>query len=69
MNKSISDPLSPSGSPDTSRLVVLLIHSKVGSSLQEVFRKLNFVLKVALVSQDITSDPPCALPTPRFSSF
>lgn len=48
--------LFPSGSPDSNRLVVLLIHSKVG--LQDDFRQLNLVLKAALVSQDIISDPP-----------
>lgn len=37
--------LFPSGSPDSNRLLLLLIHSKVGSSLREDFRQLNFVFK------------------------
>lgn len=51
-----------SGSPDSNRLVALLIHTKVGSSLQEDFRQLNFVFNAALMSQDIMSDQPSALP-------
>lgn len=42
--------------------MVLLIHAKVGSSLQEDFRQLNFVFNAALMSQDIMSDQPSALP-------
>lgn len=51
-----------SGGPDSSRLVVLLIHSKVGQSLQEDLRQPNFVLKASPVSQDITGDPPSPPP-------
>lgn len=43
-------------------LVALLIHSKVGQSLQEDLRQPNFVLKASPVSQDITGDPPSPPP-------